>query len=643
MHTDISTSPALTVALALAAGIIAISVARHLRLPGIVILLGAGVLLGPDGLGVLRTGDLGGAAQILVEFAVAVILFEGGLNLDWRRLRTQGATIHRLIWMGALITATGGTVAALWILGWDWRLSLLFGTLVVVTGPTVITPILRRIKVKRNLETILEAEGVFIDAVGAILAVVALEVVLSPTGSTLAVGFIAVPTRLVFGMVFGGIGGIVIAALLRFRGVVPEGLENVFTLALAFALYQLSITIMPESGITSVIVAGLVVGNTGTPGLRELKEFKEQLTVMFIGMLFVLLAADVRLSDVAGLGWGGLLVVLALMFVVRPLNVLSCTSRAGMNWREKAFLSWLAPRGIVAAAVASLFYDRMATEGVPGGGEMRALVFLVIAVTVVFQGSTGGLVARWLGVRRPSGQGYAILGAHELGCVIGQLLQRAGEEVVMLDASAEASQYAEKLGLRVVFGNALEERVSLIADLESRKGAIGTLSNEAINLLFARRARTQYKVPRAYVAIHRGYASIDPALVHEAGATVLFGEAADLELWSVRIRRDAAHVELWRREDGKNSGNGEAISVQQNRELQNSLLALAISRNGTVVPLDDRTRVAPGDQVYWLVLAEKAADWQPWLEEQGWQRVAGPLADEVHDQLDKLDEAAPKK
>lgn len=194
----------------------------------------------------------------------------------------------------------------------------------------------------------------------------------------------------------------------------------------------------------------------------------------------------------------------------------------------------------------------------------------------------------------------------------------------MLDASAEACREAEKQGLRVVFGNALEERVPLIADLETRKGAIGTLPNEAVNLLFARKARNEYRVPKAYVAIQRGHGSIDPGLVHEGGATVLFGEAADLELWSVRIRRENAHVELWRREDGENSGNGEAISVQLNREVQNSLLPLAISRDGAVAPFDDRTRVAPGDQVYWLVLAEKAADWQPWLEEQGWQRVVAP-------------------
>ncbi|MDH3214660.1 MAG: cation:proton antiporter [Candidatus Krumholzibacteria bacterium] len=624
MHFDLATSPALTVALALAAGIIAQSIARHLRLPGIVILLGVGALLGPDGLGVLRPSALGEATHILVEFAVAVILFEGGLNLEWRRLRAEGVTIRRLVWLGALVTALGGMLVVHWVLGWSWRLSILFGTLVVVTGPTVITPLLRRIKIKRNLETVLEAEGVFIDAVGAILAVVALEVALSPTGSSLAIGFVGVPSRLVFGAIFGLVGGLLIAALLRFRGVVPEGLENVFTLSLALALYQLSVTLVPETGITSVIVAGFVVGNARTPVHRELKEFKEQLTVMLIGMLFVILAADVRLAEVAALGWRGLLVVFGLMVVVRPINVIVCTLGGGMNWREKAFLSWLAPRGIVAAAVASLFYDRMSSEGLAGGAEMRALVFLVIAVTVVFQGSTGAVVAKWLGVRRPSGRGYVILGAHEVGRVVGRLLRDAGEDVVLIDASAEACREAQEEGFRVVFGNALEERVLIMADLESRKGAIGTLPNEAVNLLFVRRARNEYKVPKTYVAIQRGHGAIDAKMVHDAGATVLFAEETDLDLWSVRIRRDSAHIEVWRRDDGAVEDD-EDKSIRLSRDVQNLLLPLALLRDGSLSPLDDRTRADSGDEVYWLVLTERAKHWQGWLEQSGWRRVEAPV------------------
>lgn len=421
-------------------------------------------------------------------------------------------------------------------------------------------------------------------------------------------------------MLFGLVGGLLIAFLLRFRGVVPEGLENVFTLSLALALYQASVTLMPETGITTVIFAGLVVGNARTPVGRELKEFKEQLTVMLIGMLFVLLAADVRIADVGVLGWRGLLVVFALMFVVRPLNVFLCTQRAGINWHEKAFLSWLAPRGIVAAAVASLFHDRLAQVGVSGGDQMRALVFLVIAITVLFQGSTGAMVAHWLGVRRPSGQGYAILGAHDLGREVGKILREAGEDVVLLDASAEASREAQADGFRVVFGNALDERVLLIADVESRKAIIGTLTNEAVSLLFARKARQVYKVPKAFVGIQRGHGSINAEMIAAAGATVLFGGEADLELWSVRLRQERARTELWKREPLAPEGIDSAAPLQITRDVQNLLLPIALKRGDIVAPVDEKTRAEDGDEVYWLVVTEREDDWRSWLEAQGWRR-----------------------
>jgi NhaP-type Na+/H+ or K+/H+ antiporter len=285
---------ALTISLALAAGMVAQSLARHLRVPGIVLLLIAGVSLGPDGFGVVDPEALGSALQILVGFAVAVILFEGGMNLGLKRLRREAGVIRRLITVGALVTAVGGTLLARFVLEWDWRLAVLFGSLVVVTGPTVITPLLRRFKVTRKVETVLEAEGVLIDAVGAVLAVVTLEVVLSFSTESLAEGAVQLVSRLGFGFVLGCVAGLVIALLLRYKKVVPEGFENVLTLSLVLALFQISNAIMPESGIMTVTAAGIVVGNIRTRALRDLMEFKEQLTLMFIGLLFVLLTAFVR-------------------------------------------------------------------------------------------------------------------------------------------------------------------------------------------------------------------------------------------------------------------------------------------------------------------------------------------------------------
>jgi NhaP-type Na+/H+ or K+/H+ antiporter len=614
-------TPALTVALALAIGIIAQSLARHLRIPGIVILLGSGAILGPDILNIVRPDGLGEALTVLVEFAVAVVLFEGGLNLNWKRLRREAATIQLLISLGAVITGAGGAVAAHLILGWGWTMSILLGSLVIVTGPTVITPLLRRIRIDRKLETVLEAEGVFIDAVGAILAVVVLEIALSPSRSSVALGLAGLPTRLIAGALFGLAGGIVIALGLRTRRVVPEGFENVFTLSLALALFQASNALLPETGIVAVIVAGLVVGNVRTTALPELREFKEQLTVLLIGMLFVLLAADVRLADVRGLGVPGLMVVVALMFVVRPLNVIACTLRSGMNLREKAFLSWLAPRGIVAAAVASLFYDRLEHAGISGGVELRALVFLVIAVTVVFQGTTGSWVARWLGVRRPSGRGYTILGANNLGRLIGAILRDAGNEVVFIDARAEAAEDAQKEGFRVIYGNALEERTLLRADLESRKAAVAVLWNDAVNLLFIEKAR-QYKVPDTFIAVERGHGSIVDDMVNKTGSGVLFGGEIDVELWSIRIRRDIAISERWQWKEPEDSGekSDEPAPAPTGipKELKNMMLPVAVRRDESTDLFDHRSKIRDGDVMTWLVLAEREESAHEWLRANGW-------------------------
>jgi NhaP-type Na+/H+ or K+/H+ antiporter len=259
VHEALAHNSALLIALALAAGMVAQALARHLRIPGIVLLLAAGVLLGPDGLRIIHPEVLGHGLQDLIGFSVAVILFEGGLNLEWRRIRRQARAIRRLLSLGALVTAVGGALAVRLALDWAWPMAVLFGTLVIVTGPTVITPLLRRIKVRRDLETILETEGVIVDAIGAVVAIVTLEVVLGASGESLALGFLHLPSRLVFGIVFGLAGGILLAALLRWRRVVPEGLENIFTLSLALAIFQLSNALMEETGIVSVIVAGMVV------------------------------------------------------------------------------------------------------------------------------------------------------------------------------------------------------------------------------------------------------------------------------------------------------------------------------------------------------------------------------------------------
>lgn len=620
MHSGTWNDPALTIALALAAGMIAHTVARHLRMPGIVLLLATGVLLGPDVLDVVRPAALGGSLHDLVGFAVAVILFDGGMNLNLERLRREARSIRQLMTVGALVTAAGGALAARWILEWNWTTSILFGTLVMVTGPTVITPLLRRIKVTPRVATVLEAEGVLVDAVGAIVAVVALEIAIGPPGGSVAFGAWHILSRLLFGFLLGAAGGLVIATLLRFQKAIPEGLESVFTLAAVLLLYQGSNAIVPETGIVTAVAAGLVVGNARAHVVAELREFKEQLSVMLIGLLFVLLAADVRVLEVLDLGWAGVGLVAALMFVVRPLNVLAGTWGTDLTGREKAFLCWLAPRGIVAAAVSSLFAETLQEEGIAGGSELRAMVFLVIAATVLVQGLSGGLVADFLGLRRPSNRGYVILGANALGRALARALGETGEEVLLIDSNPQACAEAEAEGFRTLHGSGADREVQEQAELDTRAGCLGVTTNEEVNLLFARQSKKDFKVPRVWVALRRGHLGIDEAAVHRIGGHVLFGEPQAIDRWRLRLEQGDATVELWRYDGEKPS------STLVDRDLDLLVLPLAVRRGRSVLPVGEKLGFQKGDLVTLAIARQGRDEILSWLGGQAWApALAEPL------------------
>ena len=604
---------AVSIALALAAGMIAQAVARHLRVPGIVVLLGTGVLLGPDVLQFIDPQSLGSAVHVLVGFAVAIILFEGGMNLNIKRLRQSAGVIQRLLTIGVVVTGAGATLAARLALGWDWPLAASFGSLVIVTGPTVITPLLRRIKVRHTVETVLEAEGVLIDPIGAVLAIVTLQIVV---GSSVALSLLHVLQSLGFGLILGLAGGSLLAFLLRIPRLVPEGYENVFTLSLVLALYQVSNLALSESGIMTVTAAGIVVGNVRTRVQRDLMEFKEQLTVLMIGMLFVLLAADVRLVDLQALGWPGMLTVAALMVVVRPLNVALSTWRTALTVRERLFLSWLAPRGVVAAAVATLFAQTFDTNGISGGKQLQALVFMVIGATVVIQGLSGGIVAGLLKLRRPPHLGYAILGANPIGQAVGRLLRMAGKEVIFIDSNPLACKSVEEDGFRVVFGNVHHERTLMRAQLHDRAAVLALTANEEVNLLFARSAVEEFKVPFVFVAVRRDRLSVNPEIVKNAGAQVLFGIPRDLENWVERMHRNQASVESWKLVNKPAKENDVA-----RYEFPRFVLPLVVQRGKQAFPANAGEELTRGDVVHFAIVQSKREEAEAWLGERDWRMV----------------------
>jgi len=639
----------LVFALALGAGVFAQLVARHLRVPSIVVLLATGVALGADGLGWVEPRALGTGLLDLVSIAVAVILFEGALNLDLARLRHAQAAIRRLVTIGAGVTALGAAAAAHWIMGWEWRLAIVFGTLVIVTGPTVIRPLLRNVPLRRRLATTLEAEGVLIDPIGAIVAAVALEVVLVPTaGAAAAFGAPELVARLFLGALAGLVFGFLLGLLLRRPRIVPEGMENLVALGAALILFEACNELLSESGLLAVTVAGVVVGNMKPHVVRELQEFEEHLTVGLLGILFVLLAADVRLADVGDLGWAGAATVAVLMLVVRPVNVFLSTSSSELDLREKLFLSWTGPRGIVAAAVASLAAVLLEgggaggaaeagalggaagsvaasvggggaadglgiADGAEAGAQLRALVFLTIAATVVLQGGTATWVARWLRVRAPGRDAVAILGAEDLALTLGETLRRGGVAVTFLDANPTHCRRAEERDFPVVFGNALDERVLVRARLERCRAAVGLTANDEVNSLFAREAREDFDVPETYVAVGRG-TTVTSRILRKQSSRTLFDGPKDVERWNVRLRHGQVRLERYRF-----AGRPEGASEEPQAAVDPFVL-LALERDEVRVPMHSELEPREGDVAVVALYEAEAANGRRLLEERGWQR-----------------------
>ena len=607
-------NPALTIGLSMVLGMLAQVGSKHLHLPGIVLLLLSGILFGPDGLNWIDPASIGSGLHILVGFAVAIILFEGGMNLRISRIMRERRAIRGLIIKGALVTFVGGTFITIVVLGWDFRTSILFGTLIIVTGPTVITPLLKRIRVHHGVSTILEAEGILLDAIGAIIAVVALEIAISPSGLSFVTGLFHIISRLGVGAVLGISGGYLLTVMFRFRDLVPDGLENVFILSWVIALFQISNTISPESGIAAVTIAGMTIGNSKTYIQQDLLEFKEQLTVLMIGMLFILLSADVRIEQIIALGVPGLITVAMLIFLIRPLSVFIGTDKSGLALNQKLLLSWIAPRGIVAAAVASLFVYELEIHGYDGT-PLRALVFLLIIVTVLLAGLTGGFVAGRLNLRRKSQSGWIILGAHEIARLLSGILKKAGNDIICIDEDPNACLKAENEGLKVFFGNALDDRTLQRAEPDTRKGIIALSGNEEVNYIFSQRAKHLSKEMSILIGIKESHEGITPKMIVDAGGKIPFGHSADMDFWSSLVKQSLTYQKSYIYRFDK-------IFDLSDETIKGFLLPMVLKQKKSLEPIDNTMKIKSGNQITFLINKKNEKKATDWLKENGFESAS---------------------
>ncbi|MCZ8247363.1 MULTISPECIES: cation:proton antiporter [unclassified Microcystis] len=588
---DPSFALTLQIVITVVAGITAQVIAEYLKVPSIVFLLIFGIALGSDGWEILHPQSLGIGLEVLVALSVAIILFEGGLSLSGRELGRVSGSLRNLVTLGTSITLIGGGMAAHWLGEFPWPIAFLYASLVVVTGPTVIGPLLKQVAVDRRVATLLEGEGVLIDPVGAILAVVVLNTIIDSHARPMEI-ITGLTLRLGIGAAIGIAGGGLLSFIIKTCNFLTFELKNLVVLAGVWGLFGLSQFSRSESGLMAVVMAGIVLKAAAVPDERLLRRFKGQLTTLCVSVLFILLAADLSIASVIALGWGSVLTVLVLMLVVRPLSVALCTLKSDLNWRHKLFIAWVAPRGIVSASVASLFAILLTRAGINGGEAIKALVFLTILMTVFIQGLTARWVAKGLKITSSAATGAVIVGCNRLGRLIGCLFQEQGENVVLIDTDARACQQAEEDGLTVLQSSGLDTKILQEAGIESMGTFLVLTNNSEVNLVLAQRASEEFHPPRVLAAF-AGTPNPDKNKVNQ-----VFLPSFSVKEWNQYL--DDNQIKL-----GKTIFKGNDLSEQQTRLTKlienGELLPLLLRRDNSLQVVTEREEWRTGDELIYIL------------------------------------------
>ncbi|HEY9509144.1 MAG TPA: cation:proton antiporter [Verrucomicrobiae bacterium] len=447
----------ITLCAAISAGIFFTIIARRLNLPAIILLLAGGVALGPVGLNIVRPESLGDFLPVVVALAVGLILFEGGLTLDFANYRKGSRVIQRLLTVGVLVTWILSAFFIWLIFRPEIEMALLCGSLVIVTGPTVIGPLLKRMQLNSRLHAILHWEGVLIDSIGVFIALLCFEWLVGRSGEQAMTNF---GLRTWTGLAAGVGGGLAIGGMLRTK-FIPENMRNSFALACAVTIFGATEAIISEAGLLAVTVAGLVVGWKQPIGLKQVREFKAEIADLLIGLLFILLSARLRPEQFQEFGWPGVAVVALVMLVARPINVLVSSRGTDLTRNEKLFLAWVAPRGIVAASMSSLFAIALTESGAVSHPRLlETFTYSVIVGTVLLQGMTAGLLAKVLDLKRPETTGWLIIGAHPLARRIARFIQEETKlTVLLLDSNARLVKQAQDEGLPAFCADALDTAI----------------------------------------------------------------------------------------------------------------------------------------------------------------------------------------
>jgi NhaP-type Na+/H+ or K+/H+ antiporter len=592
-------------------GIAAQWLAWRLRLPAILLLLACGILLGqfvdPD---VLLSEVTGGAPANgprllfpIVSLAVAVILFEGGLTLSLHELKLGGQVVLRLVTIGAAVTWVFTTLAARWAFDLSAPIAVLVGAILVVTGPTVVGPLLRHVRPVRRVGSIAKWEGIVIDPIGALLAVLVFEQVLAAARAPALEGVLLVIARCaVVATMLGFVASRLLIEAVR-RYWLPDYLQGVAFLAAALGAFAASNELQQESGLATVTLMGVMLANQRKISIRHVAEFNEHLGVLLVSCLFVVLGSRLNLRDIVGLGWGGMIFLLLLILVVRPAAVLAATIGTATTFRERVFLSFLAPRGIVAAAVSSVFALKVATIAAEGplaaqAQQLVPITFLVIVGTVSVYGLAAAPLARWLGLADPNPQGLLIAGASNWIRDVAKAVKDEGFAVLLVDTNDAHVHDARMAGLPAECMNILAEPVQNELDMSGIGRLLAMTPNDEVNAMASRELAHLFGRANVYQLPDSSGDSHRRGLAQHLRGRLLFAKAATSRELESRFERGAVV---------KKTKLTEAFTWQDFREHYGPsalLLFVVAGKNAlTVCAADQQNEPRPGQTMIALVQA----------------------------------------
>ena len=596
-------------------GILAQWVAWKMKIPAIIPLIFTGLMLGPfstyftpDGEKLLNGGSIfqGEILFSFVSLSVGIILFEGGLTLRVQEIKKQASVIWRILTLGVVVTLVGGTAVAYYLLDLNIRIAFLFGALVIVSGPTVVMPILRNTRPNANTNAILKWEGILIDPLGALIAVLAYEFVKTSKtqGEFTIMAFKEFFLTIATGVFVGLMAAFLLYYLLQ-KNRLPEYLKNVVTLGVVVLFFSFSELVMHESGLLTATIMGMVMANLRIEGLKNILTFKEDISIILISVLFLLLSSLIEIEQISSLGINSVILFAVLVLVIRPLGIFLSTIGSNLNLREKIFISWIGPKGIVAAAVASVFSVQLAQETSFSAAEAQdaamllPLVFMMIVGTVVLQGASAKLVARLLRVEMKQRQGVLFIGANPAARYIARLLDENGVPVVLADTARDNVAEASKLDLRAIEGNVLREHTWDDLDLTEIGSLMALTPSTDINLLACQRFAEEFGEKSVFRLISRKELEVKDI---DRSKNILFKGTADYQ-----TLMDAVNNQAKLEEKTFDSADDFEEFIERNIEKIIPLFLRSADQSLTIIA-NHRLQASKGDTIIYLTHPKAAIE-----------------------------------